>query len=422
MKTLKEAMGKIAVIGGGAAGLMAAGTALRNGADVIIIERNDKLGRKLMITGKGRCNVTNNVTQINELIQNVPVNGRFLYSAFTNYMPQDTMQLFESLGVPLKTERGKRVFPVSDKAADIVDALKEYAKGATVCHGRSQRLLWEGDNVYACLLEDGNVIQADAFILATGGMSYPLTGSTGDGYAMAQALGHTITPLKPSLVALKSSNGFCALLQGLTLKNVTLSLYQSGTKKALYKELGEMLFTHFGISGPLVLSASAHIKDFSKHNYYVEIDLKPGLSPEQLDARITRDFKENSNKDFANALQRLLPKKMIPVCIQRSEIDPKCKVNQITKAQRTAFVQLLKHFRIDVTDFWSIDQAVITSGGVCVKEIDPKTMRSKLFQNVYFAGEIIDVDAFTGGFNLQIAFSTAYAAGTYAANMNKSED
>ena len=414
MTVMKKAMAKVIVLGGGAAGLMAAGTALKSGADVTVIEKNEKPGRKLMITGKGRCNVTNHCNDIGTLIKNVPTNGRFLYSVFSAFMPEDTMSLFESLGVPLKTERGNRVFPVSDKAVDIVDALKRYTKKATFVHSSVKVLVCRENRISHCILDDGRVFYADTFILATGGKSYPLTGSTGDGYKIARSIGHTVTPIHPSLVALKSDNGFCSLLQGLSLKNVSLSLYETGKKKAVYYELGEMLFTHFGISGPLVLSASAYIRNFEKKNYFVSIDLKPGLTPEQLESRITRAFDEFSNKDFSNALSKLLPKKLIPVMVKRSGIAPDKKVNQITREERKNLLQLFKNFTVNITDYWSIDQAVITSGGISVKEIDPKTMCSKLYQNLYFAGEIIDVDAFTGGFNLQIAFSTGYAAGKYA--------
>lgn len=412
-------MTKIIVIGGGAAGLMAAGKALEGGADVTVIEKNDRPGRKLMITGKGRCNVTNHCTDVNELIRHVPTNGRFLYSAFSSFMPADTMALFEALGVPLKTERGNRVFPVSDKAVDIVDALCRYTKKAHFVKGSVKTLLCENQRITACKLEDGRLFYADAFILATGGLSYPLTGSTGDGYALARTLSHTVKPLKPSLVALRSPNGFCAQLQGLSLKNVRLKLICEGKKKPLYEELGEMLFTHFGVSGPLVLSASAYIRDFERKHYHVILDLKPALSEEQLEKRILRDFESEPNKDFSNSLNRLLPKKMIPVIIKRSGIEPTKKVNQITKAERRKLIESLKQFRIDVSDFWSIEQAVITSGGIAVNEIDPKTMRSKKVENLFFAGEIIDVDAFTGGFNLQIAFATGAAAGTYAAQLKE---
>ncbi|MBQ6380381.1 MAG: NAD(P)/FAD-dependent oxidoreductase [Clostridia bacterium] len=410
-------MPKLIVIGGGAAGLMAAGTAIKNGATVTVIEKNEKPGRKLMITGKGRCNVTNNCADIAELIQNVPTNGRFLYSAFSAFMPADTMALFESLGVPLKTERGNRVFPVSDKASDIVDALVQYCKKADFVRGSVKALEQQSGRVSCCVLEDGRRFYADAFILATGGVSYPLTGSTGDGFRIAAALGHSVSELKPSLVALRASNGFCARLQGLTLKNVTLSLCKEGTKKPLYSELGEMLFTHFGISGPLVLSASAYIKDFQKDRYFAKIDLKPGLTEQQLEKRLCRDFAENANKDFSNSLGKLLPKKLIPEVVALSGIPGNKKVNQITKEERAALVALLKGLIVNVTDFWSIEQAVITSGGVNTKEIHPATMCSKLYDNLFFAGEIIDVDAFTGGFNLQIAFSTANAAAIHASQI-----
>ena len=403
-------MNNVVIIGGGAAGLMAAGTALKSGSSVTVIEKNEKPGRKLMITGKGRCNVTNNCSDLQQLIKNVPTNGRFLFSAFSSFMPNDTMALFESLGVPLKTERGNRVFPVSDKASDIVDALKFYSKGARFVHATVKELKAENSHIVSAVLSDGSEIKGDKFILATGGMSYPLTGSTGDGFKIAKKLSHTITPIKPSLVALRSDDGFCYGLQGLSLINVTLSLFKEGKKKPLFSELGEMLFTHFGISGPLVLSASAHIKDFESEKYYVLVDLKPGLSEEQLEARILRDFESNSNKDFINSLDALLPKKLIPVAVSLSGIDARKKVNQITKEERNAFAFLLKNLKIRLFDFWSIEQAVITSGGVSVKEIEPKTMRSKLIDNLFFAGEIIDVDALTGGFNLQIAFSTANSA------------
>lgn len=404
-------MSKVVIIGAGAAGMLAAGTALENGAQVLLIEKNDKPARKVMITGKGRCNLTNNCSDIDTLIKNVATNGRFLYSAFSSFMPKDTMALFEKLGVPLKTERGNRVFPVSDKAADIADALKRYAKNAEIIKGKAKRFNLNGDKIESVTLEDGRIFCADSFILATGGKSYPLTGSTGDGYVLARSLGHTVTKIRPSLVALKSPNGFCPKLQGLSLKNVNLSLFEDGKKKALYSEFGEMLFTHFGVSGPLVLSASAHIKNFADKNYYILLDLKPALSDEQLEKRISRDFCENSNKNFANSLDMLLPKKLIPIIVSLSGIEPDKKVNQIARSERLALVNLLKNFKIEISDFWSIEQAIITSGGISVKEIEPKTMRSKIIKNLYFAGEIIDVDAYTGGFNLQIAFATGRAAG-----------
>lgn len=320
------------------------------------------------------------------------------------------MALFDSLGVKLKTERGNRVFPVSDKASDIVDALKKYASGAKYVVGEVEKFEHDDKKIKSVILKDGSEYSADYFILATGGASYSRTGSTGDGYKLARSIGHDVTRIKPSLVPLIIKEGFCPLLQGLSLKNVTLALYENNKNKPIYSELGEMLFTHFGVSGPLVLSASAHIKDFDKNNYKIVLDLKPALSEEQLDKRLCRDFCDNSNKDFANSLNSLLPKKMIPVIVKLSGIDASLKVNQITKSQRQKLVKLLKNFTLTVTDFQDIEQAVITSGGISTKQINPKTMGSKLYSNLYFAGEVIDVDAYTGGFNLQIAFSTAFAA------------
>lgn len=403
-------MSSVIVIGGGASGMFAAGTALKNGFDVTVIDKNEKPARKVMITGKGRCNLTNNCSDINELIKNVASNPRFMYSAFSSFMPADTMALFESLGVKLKTERGNRVFPVSDKASDIVDALKKYASGCEYLVAQVQRIEHDDEKITGVVLNDGRTLKADNYILATGGASYPRTGSTGDGYKFARSIGHDVTPIKPSLVPLKIKEGFCPLLQGLSLKNVTLSLFENKKSKPVYTELGEMLFTHFGISGPLVLSASAHINGFKNNTYKIIIDLKPALSEEQLDKRLCRDFSENANKDFANSLNALLPKKMIPVIVKLSGIDASLKVNQITKEQRRGLVKLLKSLTLNVTDFQDIEQAVITSGGISTKQINPKTMGSKLYKNLFFAGEVIDVDAYTGGFNLQIAFSTAFVA------------
>lgn len=403
-------MPSVVIIGGGAAGMFAAGTALKRGFEVTVIDKNEKPARKVMITGKGRCNLTNNCDDIDVLIKNVSSNPRFMYSAFRSFMPKDTMETFESLGVPLKTERGNRVFPISDKASDIVDALKRHADGAKYVVGQAEYFEIADGKISALALKDGRRFIADNYILASGGMSYSSTGSSGDGYRIAKSIGHTVTDIKPSLVPLKVKEGFCSLLQGLSLKNVTLSLFENDNKKAVFEELGEMLFTHFGVSGPLVLSASAHIKNFKNNTYKIQIDLKPALSEEQLDKRICRDFSENSNKDFANSLNSLLPKKMIPVIVKLSGIDANTKVNQITKPQRLELVKILKHLTLTVTDFQDIEQAVITAGGVSTKEINPKTMGSKLYKNLHFAGEVIDVDAYTGGFNLQIAFSTAYAA------------
>ena len=406
-------MSDVLIIGGGAAGLMAAGTVSMTGKSVTVLERNDRPARKVMITGKGRCNVTNNCTELDKLIENVPQNGRFLYSAFSNFMPSDTMELFEDMGVPLKTERGGRVFPVSDKAVDIVDALVSFATddGARIVKGRAKELIIENGTVKGAVTYDGEKIFAEKVLIATGGKSYPATGSTGDGYELAKQAGHTVTELKPSLVSLVCHEGFCTDLQGLALKNVSISVIDSVTNKEIYKDFGEMLFTHFGVSGPMILSAGAHMRNMQRGRYKIYVDMKPGLSYEQLDARILRDFSENNNKNFINSLGGLLPRKMIPVAVKLSGIKPTEKVNQITKEQRHKFAEVLKKFKITVNDFSPIEEAIVTSGGVKVSEIDPKTMESKIVKNLYFAGEVIDVDAYTGGFNLQIAFSTGRLAG-----------
>lgn len=401
------------VIGGGAAGLMAAGTAAQRGLDVTVIEKNDRPARKVMITGKGRCNVTNNCTMINDLVDNVPTNGRFLSSAFASFMPCDVMEFFEQQGVELKIERGNRVFPVSDKAADIVDALERFCRksGAKIIKGRVCEIITENGRASGVVLESGEKLYADSVIIATGGMSYPLTGSTGDGYELAKAVGHTVTPLKPSLVALTCHEGFCMDLQGLSLRNVSISVIDSEKNREIYSDFGEMLFTHFGVSGPMILSASAHLKEMKQRKYEIHIDLKPALSYKQLDERVQRDFLEQSNKNFINALDKLLPKKIVPTIVKLCAIKPSTKVNQITKEQRARLVSLLKDLKVTVMGFRPIEEAVITSGGINVKEISPKTMQSKLCEGLYFAGEIIDVDAYTGGFNLQIAFSTGHLAG-----------
>ena len=404
---------KVVVIGAGAAGLMASGVAAEEGAEVLLVERNDRPARKVMITGKGRCNVTNNCTMINELIANVPTNGRFLYSAFSRFMPIDTMEFFEDMGVPLKVERGNRVFPESDKAVDIVDALNSFSQdgGAKRVKGRVTELVIKNDTVRGVVLEDGTEYEADAVIIATGGVSYPLPGSTGDGYTLAKQAGHTVTDLKPSLVPLVCHEGFCSELQGLSLKNVAISVIDTHSFKEVYKDFGEMLFTHFGVSGPMILSASSHLNDITPRRYEIHIDLKPAVSYEQLDKRIQRDFLENNNKNFINALDSLLPKKLVPVVVRLCGIKPATKVNQITKEQRGNLVNLLKDLKVTVLRYRPIEEAIITSGGVSTKEIDPKTMESKLCKGLYFAGEVIDVDAYTGGFNLQIAFSTGRLAG-----------
>ena len=404
----------VLVIGGGAAGLMAAGTAAQRGLSVTLLERNDKLARKVGITGKGRCNVTNDCPLINDLIANVPVNGRFLFGAFSRFDTRDTMEFFENLGVPLKIERGNRVFPVSDRALDIVDALNRFItqNGVKRKQGRAKELIVEDGAVKGCITEDGRSFFADNVILATGGLSYPATGSTGDGYEMAKKAGHTVTPLKPSLVPLECHEGWCTDAQGLSLRNVALSVEDTQNHREIFRETGEMLFTHYGVSGPMVLSASSHMRSLSRGRYVLHIDFKPALSYEQLDKRIQRDLAECANKNLYNTLALLLPRKMIPITVKLTDLNGNIKSNQVTKDMRAQIVDFLKDIRLTVTDFRPIDEAVITSGGISISEIDPKTMQSKLVKGLYFAGEIIDVDAYTGGFNLQIAFSTGHAAGS----------
>ncbi len=403
----------VLVIGGGAAGCMAAGYAAKNGNSVLLAERNDRIGRKVMITGKGRCNVTNACSLLNELIENVPVNGRFLYGAFSRFMPYDTMDFFEEAGVELKIERGNRVFPVSDKAVEIVDALNSFIKdnGVKKIKARIVKFNTADGRIASAVDEEGNIYEADKYIVATGGKSYPLTGSTGDGYSLAEQCGHTITELKPALVPLTTSDNMTGQLQGLALKNISITVRDNDTYNEIFHDFGELLFTHFGVSGPVILSASSHMKNIRDGKYSIEIDLKPGLSEEKLDARILRDFAENANKSIANALVKLLPHKLIPVIVRLSGIPTDLKVNQITKDMRQELVYLLKHFTVNVSGFRPIEEAIVTSGGVSVKEINPKTMQSTLCDNLYFAGEVIDVDAYTGGFNLQIAFSTGVLAG-----------
>ena len=407
-------MKKVVIIGGGAAGLKAAISAAykyKDGSgEIVVIEKNNRPARKVMITGKGRCNVCNNC-DIDTLIANIPRNPRFLYSAFSAFTPQDTITFFESVGVPLKTERGNRVFPVSDKAVDIVDALVNTAKAAGVrfINGEVTAVISENGAVSGVKLANGEMICADSVVIATGGVSYPVTGSTGDGYRFAKMLGHTVSEVSGSLVPMNCHEGFCTHLSGLTLKNVTLSLFESGKKKPVYSEMGEMLFTHFGISGPLVLSASAYVK--AGKEYSVLIDLKPALSIEALDCRILRDFSELQNKDFSNSLDALLPKSIIPVVIKLSGIERDKKVNQISREERLRLCEVIKKFPLTITGLRPVEEAIITRGGVSVKEINPTTMESKLVSGLFFAGEVIDVDAFTGGFNLQIAFSTGFLAG-----------
>lgn len=399
------------IIGGGAAGLMAACTSAKTGKKVLLFERNDRLGRKLAITGKGRCNVTNQCTD-EEFFENIPVGGKFLYSAYRNFNCYDCMEFFESLGVPLKTERGNRVFPVSDKAGDIVSALEKACQksGVAVINKRVSEVLAENGVIVGVRCGD-TVYNAVSVLIATGGKSYPVTGSDGDGYKFAQALGHTVTALKPSLVPLVSEEDYCSEMTGLSLKNVAVSVKDIKKDKVIFKEQGEMLFTHFGVSGPLILSASSHIREMERGRYKILIDMKPALDDTALDKRIQRDFSENPNRIFANSLSKLLPSKMIPVVVGLSGITPEKQVNSVTKTERAGLVKLLKNFPVTVRDFRPISEAIITSGGVKLSEVNPKTMESKLLQGLFFAGEILDIDAYTGGFNLQIAFSTAAAAG-----------
>ncbi len=402
---------KVAIIGGGAAGLMAAYAAAKNGNDVTIFERNPRPARKVMITGKGRCNVTNNC-DLETFLANTPHGSRFMYSAFSAFSSQDTMDFFEKQGVPLKTERGNRVFPQSDKAVDIVDALVSAVSkaGAKFVNARVSSIGDIKGRVNSVTLENGKEFLFDKVVLATGGMSYPVTGSTGDGYRFAEALGHTVTELRPSLVPIMTKESFCSKLCGLSLKNVKISLFLEGKKKPVFSELGEMMFTDFGITGPLVLSASAYI-DKDPQLYTVKIDLKPALDADTLDKRILRDFSAEPNKDFINSLDELLPKRLISVVVHNTGIDPRKKVNSITREDRQRLIKELKELTLHVSRLRPIEEAVITSGGVKLKEIDPTTMQSKLVEGLYFAGEVIDVDCFTGGFNLQVAFSTGYLAG-----------
>ncbi len=408
--------GRIVVAGGGAAGeMMAAITAARAGARVLLLEPNEKVGRKLYITGKGRCNVTNNCSQ-EELLASIPRNGKFLYSALSRFSPQAVMAFFEELGVPLKTERGGRVFPRSDKAADIVDALffELRRQGVEVKRDRLTGLRVQDGRLAAVTGEaEGTISGCEALILATGGASYPRTGSTGDGYRLAEQAGHTVVPIRGSLVPLTSDDPCCAQLQGLSLRNVGFCV-RDHRGKTVFQEQGELLFTHFGLSGPLALSASAHM-DFAKGQYTAHIDLKPALDRQKLDARLLRDFEARANQDYANALGGLLPRSMAPVFVARTGIAGGTKVHDIRREQRRTLLETLKDFSIPLTGVRPVEEAVVTAGGVAVGQVDPKTMESKQASGLYFAGELLDVDGYTGGFNLQIAWSTGYAAGIAAA-------
>ena len=411
---------KVIVIGGGPAGMMSAISSAENGNDVTIIEKMQSLGRKLLITGKGRCNITSSL-DMDEFIKNIPGNGMFLYSAFKNYTNQDIIKLLKEEGLEVKEERGNRIFPVTDKSLDVLKCFEKKLKSLNVniiLNTKVKEILVE-DNIVKGVKTEKKIINADKVILATGGKSYPLTGSTGDGYVMAQKLGHTITKINPSLVPLETfDKETCKNLQGLSLKNVQIELIDKNKNKVIYEDFGEMLFTHFGVSGPTILSSSAHLvrykniqQLFNENKISLKIDFKPALSEEKLNDRILRDFNEEKNKMFRNSLDKLLPQKLIPIIIKISGIEPNKKVNEITKIERKNLVKLLKNFEITIKGFRTIDEAIITSGGIKIKEINPKTMESKIIKGLYFAGEIIDVDAYTGGFNLQIAYSTGYTAG-----------
>ena len=397
---------KVIIIGGGPAGMLAAIKSRKEKNQVTIIEKNKILGKKMLITGKGRCNITSGV-DMSEFIKNVPSNGKFLYSSFKNFTNKDILKL---LNIPVKLERGNRYFPVSDKAKDVVDALEKELSGVEILTNTSViEIITKNNEAIGVKTNKGDFF-ADKIILATGGKSYPLTGSTGDGYEMAKKLGHTITKIKPALVPLvakKESKIQCQQMQGLSLRNVGLKLFNNN--KLIYEDFGEMLFTHYGVTGPIILSASSHLVRQELNNPRIEIDLKPALTDEKLDERILRDFETEKNKEFRNALDQLLPQKMIPVILEILQINKK--VNEVKKVERQKLVRTLKHFSIEIEGFRDISEAIITSGGINVKEINPKTMESKLIKNLYFAGEIIDVDAYTGGFNLQIAYSTGYTAG-----------
>lgn len=405
-------MKKVVIIGAGPAGMTAAYSASQRGIDVVLVEKNERVGRKLLITGKGRCNITNNC-EIEELIENVNTNGKFLYSAFYTFTNDAVMEMFENLGVRLKTERGNRVFPESDRAMDVVDAMSRLIKRKNIklVTGKTVKNIKEKNGrVESVVLSDGKEIKTDAVIIATGGASYPRTGSTGDGYKLAERLGHKITPLKPSLIGLEIQEDFATRLKGLSLRNVAINVYGKKNKK-IYDDFGEMEFTDYGVDGPIIKSASCIMRDLSKESYKISLDLKPALDHEKLDKRVQRDFQKYINKKFENSLSDLLPSKMIPVVIELSGINPTTPVNSITKEERKNLVNVIKNIEMNVKRYRPMDEAIVTSGGVKTSEINSSTMESKLVGGLYFAGEVIDVDAYTGGFNLQIAFSTGYLAG-----------
>lgn len=413
-------MSRVLVIGGGPAGMMAAITAAENGNEVTILEKMPSFGKKLLITGKGRCNITSSL-YMSEFIKNTPGNGKFLYSAFQNYTNADIIEFLKKQGLEVKEERGNRIFPVTDKSIDVLNCFKKRIDELKIKYKletRVEKILIKNNEVLG-VRTNREIIQTDKIILATGGKSYPLTGSTGDGYKIARDLGHTIIPIKPALVPLEVyEKEECKKIQGLSLKNIAIKIIDTDRKKTIYEDFGEMVFTHFGISGPTILSGSAHLAKYKDIDYLLKkryikitINLKPALTEEHLDDRILRDFKEFKNKQFKNSLDKLLPQKMIPLIVELSGINPDKMVNEITKEERRHLVQLIKYFTITIKNFRPVEEAIITCGGISTKEINPKTMESKLIKGLYFAGEIIDVDAYTGGFNLQIAYSTGYTAG-----------
>lgn len=413
---------KVIVIGGGPAGMMSAITASENGNDVTLVEKMNSLGRKLLITGKGRCNITSSLN-IEEFIKNTPGNGRFLYSCYQQYTNKDIIKFLKEQGLEVKEERGNRIFPVTDKSQDVLKCFTKKLKENKVkilYNMQVQKILVDEQKEKAIgILANNKEMYADKIILATGGKSYPLTGSTGDGYKMVEELGHNVTKIKPSLVPLEIyQKSLCQDLQGLSLRNIEIKILDKSKNKVIYEDFGEMLFTHFGVSGPTILSSSAHLvryknidEKLKNKEIILKIDFKPALSTKKLDDRILRDFTEFKNKQFKNSLEKLLPQKLINPIIKLSKINPDKKVNEITKEERTRLVELLKNFTIEIKGFRPIDEAIVTSGGIKINEINPKTMESKLIKNLYFAGEIIDVDSYTGGFNLQIAYSTGFVAG-----------
>lgn len=411
-----------AIIGAGPAGLMAAGTAAQRGLRVCVLEKNPMTGKKLRITGKGRCNLTNNC-DVRAFISNVPTNGRFLYGAASRFSPGEVMAFFEGLGLALKIERGNRVFPQSDKASDVAEKLEGYARhsGVEIINAAAQSLILEEKRIRGVQLRGGGGISARNVIICCGGASYPGTGSTGDGYRLARQAGHTVTPLRPSLVPLVAEGEDCREMMGLSLKNISIRVLDKESGRTVYEDFGEMLFTHFGLSGPVILSASTHMRSMSPGRYHILIDLKPALSAEKLDARLVREFEANGARDFINVLDSLLPRKMIPVAVRRSGIPPHINCGEITREMRRNFGALLKNFAIEIQGFRPIEEAIVTSGGICIDEIRPASMQSKLIDGLYFAGEVIDVDGYTGGFNLQIAFCTGRLAGNSVEKQGENE-